>query len=115
MAFFSSIKHSASKIHLSSLQPSIFLALLLFGQVFFSTFAYSFGVENRFFILPFRGLMALYSLYVVLKKVAANKSLLLEPFPLSLTAFWFFYFVRLFYDHFVLGVFGMGCRRMFFT
>ena len=48
--------------------------------------------------------MALYSLYVVLKKVAANKSLLLEPFPLSLTAFWFFYFVRLFYDHFVLGV-----------
>ena len=101
---FLSIKSSASKIHLSSLQSSIFLALLLFGQVFFSTLAYFFGVENRFFILPFRGLMALYSLYVVLINIVANKSRFLEAFPLSLVVFWFIYLARLLLDYFLLGV-----------
>ena len=101
---FSPIKCSASKIHLSSLQSSIFLALLLFGQVFFSTVAYSFGVENRLFILPFRGLIALYSLYVVLRNVVAQKSILLEAFPFSLTVFWFIYFAKLLLDYFVFGV-----------
>ena len=101
---FSFIKQSASKTHLSSLHPSIFLALLLFGQVFFSTLAYFFGVENRLFILPFRGLIALYSLYVVLINIVANKSRFLEAFPLLLVVFWFVYFAKLFFDHFLLGV-----------
>ena len=99
-----SIKSAVSNVQLSSLHPSIFLALLLFGQVFFSTLAYFFGVENRLFILPFRGLMALYSLYVVLINIVANKSRFLEAFPLSLLIFWFVYFAKLFFDYFLLGV-----------
>ena len=98
---FSSIKDSASKVHLHS---SIFLASLLFGQVFFSTLAYFFGVENRLFILPFRGLIVLYSLYIVLANIFANKSRFLEAFPISLTIFWCVYFAKLFLDYFLLGI-----------
>ena len=100
----SSIKGAVLKAQQSSLNASIFLALLLFGQVFFSTLAYFFGVENRLFILPFRGLMALYSLYVVLINIVANKSRFLEGFPLSLVIFWFVYFARLLIDYFLSGV-----------
>lgn len=100
----SSIKASASKIQLPSFHPSIFITLLLFGQVFFSTLSYFLGVENRLFILPFRGLIALYSLYVVLRNIATNRSIFLEAFPLSLAAFWFVYFAKLLLDHFILGV-----------
>ena len=100
---FSSIKYSAFKVHLSSLQLSIFLALLLFGQVFFSTLAYFLGIENRLFILPLRGLIALYSLYVVLINIFANKSRFLEAFPLSLAVFWSVYFAKLFSDYYLLG------------
>ena len=100
----SSIKGAALKAQQSSLNASIFLALLLFGQVFFSTLAYFFGVENRLFILPFRGLMALYSLYVVLINIVANKSRFLDGFPLSLVIFWFVYFARLLIDYFLSGV-----------
>ena len=85
-------------------QSSIFIALLLFGQVFFSILAHSMGVENRLVILPFRLLIASYSLFVILGNIVANKSRLLDAFPLSLTAFWFFYFAGLLRDYFVLGV-----------
>ena len=89
---------------LLSFQSSIFLALLLFGQVFCSTFAYFLGIENRLVILPFRALIALYSIYILLKNFWTNKSIFLEAFPLSLAAFWFFYFAGLVRDHFVLGI-----------
>ena len=101
---FLSIKHSASKVNLSSINLPIFLALLLFGQVFLSALAYFFGVENRLFILPFRGLIALYSLYTVLINIAANRSRFLEAFPVALAVFWFIYFAKLLLDYFLLGV-----------
>ena len=100
---FSCIKASASKVDLSSFRLPIFVALLLFGQVFFSTIAHYFGVENRFFILPFRGFIALYSSYVVLINLVANKTRFIEAFPLSLSAFWFIYFAKLFLDYFLFG------------
>ena len=59
---------SAVKSKLYSFQPSIFIALLLFGQIFFSALAYLLGVENRLVILPYRAVMALCSLYIVMRK-----------------------------------------------
>lgn len=99
---FSSLTSNVSTL-LSS-QPSFFIALLLFGQVFCSTFAYFLGIENRLVILPFRALIALYSLYIILRNFLTNKSIFIEAFPLSLAAFWFFYFTGLVRDHFVLGI-----------
>ena len=83
---------------------SFYIALLLFGQVFFSTLAYGLGVENRLVMLLFRAAVAFSSLYVILRAFVANKRQLFEAFPLSWAAFWFFYFASLLRDHFVLGV-----------
>ena len=101
---FSSFKASVSKTQLQSIQPPVFIALLLFGQIFCSTLAYFFGIENRLVILPFRALTALYSLYIIVRNLVGNKSVFLEAFPLSLLAFWFFYFAGLVRDHYFLGV-----------
>ena len=95
---------SFSKAQLFPNQSAIFIALLLFGQVFISSFAYLLGIDNWSIILPFRALIALYSLYIVIRSIWANKSIFLEAFPLSLTVFWFIYCARLLCDHFVLGV-----------
>ena len=83
---------------------SIYIALLLFGQVFFSVIAYSLGVENRLVMLLFRAAISFCSVYVIFRACWANKRQLFEAFPLSLTAFWLFYFAGLLRDHFVLGV-----------
>ena len=101
---FLSLEPSVSEAQPLSFQPSIFIALLLFGQIFCSTLSYFLGIENRLFILPFRALIALYSLYVILRNFVANKSIFLEAFPLSLSAFWFLYFSALFRDRFLVGV-----------
>ena len=87
-----------------SLQSPIFIALLLFGQVFCSTCAHFLGIENRLFIFPFRAFIALYSMYIILMNLFTDRSIFLEAFPLSLTSFWFFYFAGLVRDHFVLGI-----------
>ena len=83
---------------------SIYIALMLFGQVFFSTIAYSLGVDNRLVMLLFRAAISFFSLYVILRAFWANKRQLFEAFPLALAAFWFLYFAGLLRDHFVLGV-----------
>ena len=83
---------------------SIYIALLLFGQVFFSTVAYSLGVENRLVMLLFRAAISFCSVYVILRAIWTYKRQLFEAFPLSLAAFWLFYFAALLRDHFILGV-----------
>ena len=83
---------------------SIYIALLLFGQVFFSTIAYKLGLENRLVMLLFRAAIAFWGLFVILRAFFANKRQLFEAFPLSLTVFWSLYFVGLLRDHFVFGV-----------
>ena len=95
---------SALKVRFPSYQPSIFIALLLFGQVFFSTLADFVGLENRILMLPFRAIMASYSLYIVAKYSDNKKLFFLEGFPLSLSAFWFLYLASLLRDYYVLGV-----------
>ena len=87
-----------------SFQSPVFIALLLFGQVFCSTCAHFLGIENRLFILPFRALIALYSIYIILRNLSTDRSIFLGAFPLSLASFWFFYFTGLVRDHFVLGI-----------
>ena len=83
---------------------SFYIALLLFGQVFFSTIAYKLGLENRLVMLLFRATIAFWGLFVILRAFFANKRQLFEAFPLSLTVFWSLYFVGLLRDHFVFGV-----------
>ena len=48
--------------------------------------------------------MVLYSLYIVLANIFANKLRFLEAFPISLTIFWCVYFAKLFLDYFLLGI-----------
>ena len=52
---------------------SIYIALLLFGQVFFSAVAYSFGLENRLVMLLFRAAIAFCSLYVIWRSPLPKK------------------------------------------
>ena len=69
-----------------------FIALLLFGQVFFSTLAFSLGVENRLVMLLFRASVAFCSACVILQALFLTKDNS-RNFPLALAAFGFFIFL----------------------
>ena len=93
-----------SKACSSALAVSIYIALLLFGQVFLSTLAHASGIDNRFLMLLFRGAIGFYSACVILWIFYTKKTKFFEAFPLALTSFWFFYFALLLRDHFFLGI-----------
>ena len=60
---------------------SFYIALLLFGQVFFSSIAFKLGLENRLVMLLFRAVIAFWGLFVILRDFFANKRQLFEAFP----------------------------------
>lgn len=59
---------------------SFYIALLLFGQVFFSAIAYKLGLENRLVMLLFRAAIAFWGLFVILRAFLPIKDNCLKLF-----------------------------------
>ena len=63
-----------------------FYSLIAFRSGFFSTLANFLGLENRILMLPFRAIIASYSLYIIVKYSDNKKLFFLEdflyPYPL---------------------------------
>lgn len=98
------LKNVMSNDYFSRFSFSIFVAFLLFGQVFFSTLAYLLGVENRYMILPYRFVVASYSAYIVFRGFRDGKNIFLKAFPLCLAGFWICYFAILLSNIYFSGV-----------
>ena len=88
--FFASLTDFFRKKCSFATYASIYIALLLFGQVFFSTIAYKLGLENRLVMLLFRAAIAFWGLFVILRAFFANKRQLFEAFRTHAAKAWSF-------------------------
>ena len=83
----------------------IYLALILFGQVFLSSIANLLSVDNRLVMLVLRFSIMIFSygyIYFFLRDKRIQNYFNL--WTLSLVLFWFLYLIRLFFDVYVSGV-----------
>ena len=83
----------------------IYLALILFGQVFLSSIANLLSVDNRLVMLVLRFLIMIFSygyIYFFLRDKRIQNYFNL--WTLSVVLFWFLYLIRLFFDVYVSGV-----------
>ena len=83
----------------------IYLALILFGQVFLSSIANLLSVDNRLVMLVFRFSIMIFSygyIYFFLRDKRIQNYFNL--WTLSVVLFWFLYLIRLFFDVYVSGV-----------
>ena len=83
----------------------IYLALILFGQVFLSSIANLLSVDNRLVMLVLRFSIMIFSygyIYFFLRDKRIQNYFNL--WTLSVVLFWFLYLIRLFFDVYVLGV-----------
>ena len=83
----------------------IYLALILFGQVFLSSIANLLSVDNRLIMLVLRFSIMIFSygyIYFFLRDKRIQNYFNL--WPLSVVLFWFLYLIRLFFDVYVSGV-----------
>ena len=83
----------------------IYLALILFGQVFLSSIANLLSIDNRLVMLVLRFSIMIFSYGYILfflrdKRIQNYFNL----WTLSLVLFWFLYLIRLFFDVYVSGV-----------
>ena len=81
-----------------------FISAVLFGQVFISVFSSAFELDNRYCMLIFRGCLAAYSLYIVLNSLRTSQKLSSNIFVFSLLSFWAYYFSRLLWDFWIVGI-----------
>ena len=90
-----------SRIHITD----IYLALILFGQVFLSSIANLLSIDNRLVMLVLRFSIMIFSygyIYFFLRDKRIQNYFNL--WTLSLVLFWFLYLIRLFFDVYVSGV-----------
>ena len=83
----------------------IYLALILFGQVFLSSIANLLSVDNRLVMLVLRFSIMIFSygyIYFFLRDKRIQNYFNL--WTLSVVLFWFLYLIRLFFDVYVSGV-----------
>ena len=83
----------------------IYLALILFGQVFLSSIANLLSADNRLVMLVLRFSIMIFSygyIYFFLRDKRIQNYFNL--WPLSVVLFWFLYLIRLFFDVYVSGV-----------
>ena len=83
----------------------IYLALILFGQVFLSSIANLLSVDNRLIMLVLRFSIMIFSygyIYFFLRDKRIQNYFNL--WTLSVVLFWFLYLIRLFFDVYVSGV-----------
>lgn len=83
----------------------IYLALILFGQVFLSSIANLLSIDNRLVMLVLRFSIMIFSygyIYFFLRDKRIQNYFNL--WTLSLILFWFLYLIRLFFDVYVSGV-----------
>ena len=83
----------------------IYLALILFGQVFLSSIANLLSIDNRLVMLVLRFSIMIFSygyIYFFLRDKRIQNYFNL--WTLSVVLFWFLYLIRLFFDVFVSGV-----------
>jgi len=83
----------------------IYLALILFGQVFLSSIANLLSIDNRLVMLVLRFSIMIFSygyIYFFLRDKRIQNYFNL--WTLSLVLFWFLYLIRLFFDVYVSGV-----------
>ena len=83
----------------------IYLALILFGQVFLSSIANLLSIDNRLVMLVFRFSIMIFSygyIYFFLRDKRIQNYFNL--WTLSVVLFWFLYLIRLFFDVYVSGV-----------
>ena len=96
------LKQVASKLRLHV--PDIYLALILFGQVFLSSVANLLSIDNRLVMLVLRYLIMIVSYgYIFFLRDKRIKNYF-NLWTFSLVLFWFLYLVRLFFDVYVSGV-----------
>ena len=89
------------KVHITD----IYLALILFGQVFLSSIANLLSVDNRLVMLVLRFSIMIFSygyIYFFLRDKRIQNYFNL--WTLSVVLFWFLYLIRLFFDVYVSGV-----------
>jgi len=89
------------RIHITD----IYLALILFGQVFLSSIANLLSVDNRLVMLVLRFSIMIFSygyIYFFLRDKRIQNYFNL--WTLSVVLFWFLYLIRLFFDVYVSGV-----------
>ena len=100
------IKNIANNISLySKYLPDFYFAAILFGQVFFSSIANIFYVENRGVMLVLRFLIMLLSYWYILSHFRRGRAHYLRSlWIVSLASFWIIYSFRLFFDLYVSGV-----------
>ena len=100
------IKNIANNISLySKYLPDFYFAAILFGQVFFSSIANIFYVENRGVMLVLRFLIMLLSYWYILSHFRRGRAHYLRSlWIVCLASFWIIYSFRLFFDLYVSGV-----------
>ena len=100
------IKNIANNISLySKYLPDFYFAAILFGQVFFSSIANIFYVENRGVMLVLRFLIMLLSYWYILSHLRRGRAHYLRSLWIAcLASFWIIYSFRLFFDLYVSGV-----------
>ena len=89
------------KVHITD----IYFALILFGQVFFSSIANLLSIDNRLVMLVLRFSIMIFSygyIYFFLRDKRIQNYFNL--WTLSVVLFWFLYLIRLFFDVYVSGV-----------
>ena len=90
-----------TRVHITD----IYLALILFGQVFLSSIANLLSVDNRLVMLVLRFSIMIFSygyIYFFLRDKRIQNYFNL--WTLSVVLFWFLYLIRLFFDVYVSGV-----------
>ena len=90
-----------SRVHITD----IYLALILFGQVFLSSIANLLSIDNRLVMLVLRFSIMIFSygyIYFFLRDKRIQNYFNL--WTLSVVLFWFLYLIRLFFDVYVSGV-----------
>ena len=98
-----SFRHVSPKMRIHF--PDIYLALILFGQVFLSSVANLLSFDNRLIMLVLRFSIMIFSygyIYFFLRDKKIQNYFNLWTF--SVVLFWFLYLIRLFFDVYVSGV-----------
>ena len=89
----------------SKYMPNLYFAAILFGQVFLSSIANIFSVENRVVMLVLRSLIMLLSYWYIFSNFRRGKAYYFRSlWIVCLAFFWIIYSFRLFFDLYVSGV-----------
>lgn len=85
--------------------PSLYISLIIFGQVIISLLSNALGIDNRISMLAFRSLLMLLSFGFILFNLRRQKLVYFyNPWVIWVLVFWLIYIARLFFDVYVTGV-----------